>query len=241
DDLGCKGKVYKTGDLVRYGKDGLIEYVGRVDDQIKIRGFRVELGEIQRRLNCLDEVVNALVMVKSIDKIDKKLVAYIELKQSVNDEREQALSLATALSTELPVYMVPAAFVFMNEWPLTTNGKIDKKALPEADINLMQTGYVAPQNILENQLVVIWGELLKIESAIISTTANFFELGGHSLLIMKLLQRINEELGVDLQIPDLYRCENIQQISGFINSIQAIHTQGSVIEEDNIEFEDFEL
>ncbi|MDP4983118.1 non-ribosomal peptide synthetase [Pseudoalteromonas tunicata] len=244
--LGRAERLYKTGDLVRYTTDGLIEYVGRVDDQIKIRGFRVELGEIQRKLDGCENVASSLIIVKANESNDKKLVAYVELKQPLepSQERGKALSLAEQLLTELPTYMIPAVFVFVQQWPLTTNGKVNRKALPEPDFSLMQACYVAPLNEFESRLVVIWSELLQIDSSVIGTTTNFFELGGHSLLVMKLLQRINNEFDIELQISDLYRCENIQQIAGFIESILAIHTQDVELEkreQENIEFEDFEL
>ncbi|TMP30778.1 non-ribosomal peptide synthetase [Pseudoalteromonas rubra] len=235
--------LYRTGDLVRCNTDGLIEYAGRVDDQIKIRGFRVELGEIERQLDALDDVAAALVTIKTRTGGDKQLVAYVELNCDGKQEEQGAhiQGLVQALAAQLPAYMIPAAFVLVQDWPLTPNGKIDRNALPEADFSLMQAEYVAPVSELETQLVALWSELLDLPVEQISTQANFFELGGHSLLVMKLLQALNQHLEIELQIADLYRCENIQQIAGFIESVQAIHDQTLPAQQDNNEFEDFEL
>ncbi|QTL37768.1 non-ribosomal peptide synthetase [Pseudoalteromonas viridis] len=235
--------LYRSGDLVRCTDDGLISYVGRLDDQIKIRGFRVELGEIERQLEALDDVTMALVTIRARSEGDKQLVAYVELTPGCEqpDSGTQMQALAAALAAQLPAYMVPAAFVPVEAWPLTRNGKIDRQALPEPDFSLMQAEYVAPASELEDMLVAIWSELLDLPPEQISTGANFFELGGHSLLVMKLLQLLNQRLEIELQIADLYRCENIQQIAGFIESVQAIHHQAQPQQQDNDEFEDFEL
>ncbi|MCG7564124.1 non-ribosomal peptide synthetase [Pseudoalteromonas sp. McH1-42] len=243
NETGQPELLYRTGDLVRCNDDGLITYAGRLDDQIKIRGFRVELGEIERQLEALDDVTQSLVTIRARSEGDKQLVAYIELNAGCEqaDPRTHTQALATALAAQLPAYMIPAAFVLVQEWPLTRNGKIDRQALPEPDFSLMQADYVAPANELEDQLVAIWSELLNLPPEQISTGANFFELGGHSLLVMKLLQQLNQRLEIELQIADLYRCENIQQIAGFIGSVQAIHNQAEPQCEDNDEFEDFEL
>uniref|UniRef100_UPI002353DC20 phosphopantetheine-binding protein n=2 Tax=unclassified Pseudoalteromonas TaxID=194690 RepID=UPI002353DC20 len=215
DDLGCKGKVYKTGDLVRYGKDGLIEYVGRVDDQIKIRGFRVEPGEVQRQLEILDGVARSLVIVTSQEELGKKLIAYVELKESVDekDEHTKALSLSSALSAKLPSYMVPVTFVFVCQWPLTVNGKVDKKALPIPSLNNVKNDYLAPNSEIECALVEIVARLVGLPFEKISMSDNFFDLGGHSLMLMRLLSEIKDKWHVQLNISEMFDCQYLSELA----------------------------
>ncbi|MBE0358843.1 non-ribosomal peptide synthetase, partial [Pseudoalteromonas aliena] len=215
DDLGCKGKVYKTGDLVRYGKDGLIEYVGRVDDQIKIRGFRVEPGEVQRQLEILDGVARSLVIVTSQEELGKKLIAYVELKESVDekDEHTKALSLSSALSAKLPSYMVPVTFVFVCQWPLTVNGKVDKKALPIPSLNNVKNDYLAPNSEIECALVEIVARLVGLPFEKISMSDNFFDLGGHSLMLMRLLSEIKDKWYVQLNISEMFDCQYLSELA----------------------------
>ncbi|WP_405621713.1 amino acid adenylation domain-containing protein, partial [Pseudoalteromonas sp. Ld19] len=203
-------KLYRSGDLVRYNSDGIIEYMGRVDDQIKIRGFRVELGEIEQQITQLSEVTSALVVVSSDHKI-KRLVAYVELsvagQQRVEDGDYNNEQLACELKHRLPDYMVPSAFVTVTAWPLTNNGKIDRKALPKADF-VSEDDYQSPKNKEEKVLVEIWSELLAIEQETLSTKANFFALGGHSLLIIQLIAKLKErDYKVDTQA--IFACTSL--------------------------------
>ncbi|AXT32871.1 non-ribosomal peptide synthetase [Pseudoalteromonas tunicata] len=208
-------KLYRTGDLARYNAQGVIEYVGRIDDQIKIRGFRVELGEIEQQISQLNEVSSALVMVCE-DKHIKRLVAYVELssfaQQGVSDRSYDLAQLADELKQRLPDYMVPSAFVIIDAWPLTNNGKIDRRALPQADFSVLQDCYIAPRNQEEQVLVDIWSDLLTIEPKTLSTSANFFALGGHSLLVIQLIAQLKRR-GYGVNTQAIFASESLQTMA----------------------------
>ncbi len=196
-------RLYKTGDLVRWLPDGNLEFLGRIDQQAKIRGFRIELGEIEYILGTHADVAEAIVLVKGATGSDnaesgnKHLVAYVvtetvdlksENEDSIAARRELTSSLRHHLSQSVPEYMIPSAFVFLSGWPLSPNGKIDRKALPEADASVQQETYVAPRGETESILCEIWQEVLGVER--VGITDNFFRLGGHSLLVMQVISRL---------------------------------------------------
>ncbi|WP_261595517.1 amino acid adenylation domain-containing protein, partial [Pseudoalteromonas holothuriae] len=137
-------RLYKTGDLARYLPDGNLEYIGRIDDQVKIRGFRIELGEIEAQLSDFESISACLVLVADSEEQQKQLIAYLIPNGEIEDENEWLLTIKSSLQESLPDYMVPSAFVVMRQWPLTPNGKIDRKALAGADVAIMQSQYVAP-------------------------------------------------------------------------------------------------
>src|SRR5215831_14297542 len=173
-------RMYRTGDLGRWRNDGNIEFLGRNDFQVKIRGFRIELGEIEARLSEYAGIEQVVVVTREDEKEDKRLVAYYTSTAGsaagvgVEDIRGYLLE-------RLPGYMVPAVYVKLETLPLTANGKLDRRALPEPDGGAyLRHGYEAPQNELESQLAGLWAELLGVER--IGRNDNFFELGGHSLL-----------------------------------------------------------
>ncbi len=147
-------RMYRTGDLARWLPDGTIEYAGRMDDQVKIRGYRVELGEIEAALRSLDGVKEAAVSVRTGQSGNKELIAYMSLQTDMDTEKVRS-----SLSKQLPNYMVPAYMMELEKLPLTPNGKLDRKNLPEPELAL-QTAYTAPRNELEEQLSVIWQEVL---------------------------------------------------------------------------------
>jgi amino acid adenylation domain-containing protein len=216
-------RLYKTGDLVRYLPDGNLEFIGRIDDQVKIRGFRIELGEIESQLSSCAQVASSLVLAREDDEPgQKKLVAYVVAKESGYslDDTSLVIELRRALEKSLPDYMIPSAFVVMGDWPLTANGKIDKKALPAPDGSLVQGEYVAPTTETERTLVDIWAKLLKLESQSISVTASFFELGGHSLLIIKQISQIKYDLGINLSVSQLFGLTDIRAISKVIDLLR---------------------
>ncbi|HEY1856004.1 amino acid adenylation domain-containing protein, partial [Acidocella sp.] len=198
-------RMYRTGDLVRRLPDGSIEMLGRLDHQVKIRGFRIELGEIEAAL-AKHPAVREAVAVAREETGGKRLVVYV-----VADGDDQlAGSLRAHLATHVPEYMVPAAFVRLEAFPLTPNGKIDRRALPSPDDQAYaRAGYEAPQGETETVLAAIWAELLGVER--ISRNDNFFELGGHSLMAIRALTRIQEKMDVSLKVqgifenPQLYR------------------------------------
>jgi acyl-CoA synthetase (AMP-forming)/AMP-acid ligase II len=171
-------KLYKTGDLARWLHNSSIEFIGRVDYQVKIRGFRIEPGEVERALLEITAVKEVVVIDGSDDKGDKYLCAYL-----VSPEELNASDLKDALSLSLPDYMIPTYFVQVDRIPLTPNGKINRKALPEPGLKTRDTStYIAPGNEIEKKLARIWAEVLDLESdtphTSISIDADFFELGG---------------------------------------------------------------
>jgi acyl-coenzyme A synthetase/AMP-(fatty) acid ligase len=165
-------RIYKTGDLARWLPDGTIEFIGRKDDQVKIRGYRIELGEIENVLSSLAGVTQCCVLAKADANGTKNLVGYVVLEDALDKE-----SLQQALRLNLPEYMIPMIWVVLDVMPLTSNGKLDKKSLPDPDgSELLSKEYVAPRNETEEQLAVIWQETLGIDK--VGIQDNFFELGG---------------------------------------------------------------
>ncbi|MFV8347162.1 condensation domain-containing protein, partial [Flavobacterium sp. ZB4P13] len=182
-------RIYKTGDLGRWLPDGNIEYLGRIDDQVKIRGYRIELGEIQSTLFQYSESIRQVVVdVKEINN-EKVIVAYY-----VSEAEIDKSELRGYLVKNLPEYMVPSFYVELDSMPLTSNGKVDRKALPSVTgEDVIKKEYVAPRNATEQKMVEIWQEVLGVKR--VGITDTFFELGGHSLLAFQLFNRINKELG----------------------------------------------
>jgi amino acid adenylation domain-containing protein len=207
----CHGELlYKTGDLGRYHEDGNIEFLGRCDNQVKIRGLRIELGEIEAALSLHDSVRQCAVLARN-GVANHPLVAYIvaaEGQAVVHSE------LRRHLKTTLPDYMVPAAFVPIDALPMTPNGKLDLRALPVFDPARPQTphGYVAPRNDLEKSLLKIWAEVLKIER--IGVLDNFFELGGHSLLAAQVMARVRKYLGIEVPVRSLFEEPTVAALAG---------------------------
>ncbi|WP_338861828.1 non-ribosomal peptide synthase/polyketide synthase (plasmid) [Mycetohabitans rhizoxinica] len=191
-------RLYKTGDLVRYLPDGNLEFLGRNDDQIKIRGFRIEPGEIEACLTAHPQVRDAVVLATG-EGSAKRLVAYVQAEA----DEPLASTLRSQLAARLPEYMVPSAFVRLDAFPLTPNGKLDRRALPAPDdAALAHQAYEAPQGELEMTLAAIWAELLGVER--VGRHDSFFALGGHSLLAMRLINRVRTALEVDLAIRTLF-------------------------------------
>jgi amino acid adenylation domain-containing protein len=198
---GADARMYRTGDLGRYLADGNIEYLGRNDDQVKIRGFRIELGEIEARLAAHEGVREAVVTAREEATGEKRLVAYYT--QPLEAAELQTAHLRAHLQAVLPEYMVPGAFVRLQELPLTPNGKLDRKALPAPGLLSMVTNdYEAPLEGTEASLARIWGELLGVER--VGRNDNFFELGGHSLLAVRLSSQVRRTFGVDLNMAELF-------------------------------------
>ncbi|WDE02122.1 non-ribosomal peptide synthetase [Thalassomonas actiniarum] len=214
-------RLYKSGDLVRYLDDGNLEFIGRVDDQVKVRGFRIELGEIEDQLSRCDNVDACLVLAREGEDKQKQLVAYVNPQAFATANSDLGgfiASLKAQLQQVLPEYMVPSAFVMIEQWPLNANGKIDKKALPSPDSQALQGEYVAPQTQIEQTLTQIWGRLLKMDAGDISTRANFFTLGGHSLLTVRLVAEIRKELQVEVSVKAVFEAAHIQALAKTIAS-----------------------
>jgi len=213
-------RLYKTGDLVRWQPDGMLEYLGRIDHQVKIRGFRIELGEIEHQLVHQDSVNDAIVLAKTNEQGVKQLIAYVAttLANSFKDETVQAQQtradyiecLQETLQSTLPNYMVPTAFVLLENFPLTSNGKLDKKALPDADTASQQKIYVAPTTYTEKALCEIWQDVLAVEN--VGITDNFFALGGHSLLIMIIITKLQKK-NIYSKVRDFFANPNISDLA----------------------------
>ncbi|CAG0937720.1 enterobactin synthetase component F [Thermoflexales bacterium] len=190
-------RLYKTGDLVRYLPDGQLQFMGRVDQQVKVRGFRVELREIEAVLQQQPAIREALVVVHQIAD-DKRLVAYLVPRTTPLDMTE----LRRNLLTRLPEYMVPAAFVVLDALPLTTSGKVDRRALPAPDFSAPRQNYAPPETPVEEKLIKLWAEVLPAKQ--IGIHDNFFEVGGHSLLAAQIIHRINRTFQLDLPMRSLF-------------------------------------
>ncbi|MBW4635047.1 MAG: amino acid adenylation domain-containing protein [Iphinoe sp. HA4291-MV1] len=221
--------LYKTGDLALYLPDGNIEFLGRLDDQVKVRGFRLELGEIEVILRRHPSVEDVAVVVQddtSNDASCKRLLAYLVPKQrhqqiefwpSVGEypyhQQFSVKSLRTYLSSYLPDYMIPGTFVTLPQMPRTPNGKLDYRALPAPDIaSFEQTGtYVPPTTGLEEALAMIWSEILQLER--VGIHDNFFELGGHSLLAIQVISRIRDLFRVELPLHSLFEAATVAKLS----------------------------
>ncbi|AXT51937.1 amino acid adenylation domain-containing protein [Aquimarina sp. BL5] len=198
-----KSKLYRTGDLARWMPDGRIEFIGRKDTQVKIRGYRVELSEIELELEELDLIKQAVVLIKEKGNI-KTLVAYI----SISNDIELSI-IKNSLKKKLPDYMIPQLFVEMESFPLTINGKINRKALPEPNIATFNTNnFIAPRNNIEQQVASIWAEVLQTEK--IGIRDNFFERGGNSILAIKLVAKLQEYFEVDIN--DIFQYQTIQEL-----------------------------
>jgi amino acid adenylation domain-containing protein/thioester reductase-like protein/non-ribosomal peptide synthase protein (TIGR01720 family) len=193
-------RLYRTGDLACHGEDGIIEYLGRIDNQIKIRGFRIELGEIELCLQRHPEVRETAVIVYENLPGGKCLVAYLVAKAGCSPDRA---GLKAFLGQYLPSYMIPALWVFLDEMPLNRNGKIDRKSLPPPEHEVRaESRYSAPRNDTETQLANIWEAVLAVSP--IGVDDNFFELGGHSLLAIQILFKIRGAFAIELPMRSVF-------------------------------------
>jgi acyl-CoA synthetase (AMP-forming)/AMP-acid ligase II len=201
-------RLYRTGDRVRWLADGSVEFLGRTDFQVKVRGFRIEPGEIEARLAEHAGVREAVVLVREDTPGEKRLVAYV-----AGDETAAAEVLRAHLSERLPEYMVPAAYVRLDALPLTPNGKVDRRALPAPEGDAFPArGYEAPSGAAEEAVAAIWAELLGAER--VGRRDHFFELGGHSLLAARVVSRVRQALGVEAAPGDLFERPVLADFAG---------------------------
>ncbi|MBQ4862192.1 amino acid adenylation domain-containing protein [Pseudoalteromonas sp. MMG013] len=225
-------KAYKTGDIVRRLACGNLEFIGRNDAQVKVRGFRIELGEIEAQLTQLEWIDSALVMTKNLAG-ESQLIGYVKSHQPLDAQGKLELldKVKAALTDKLPDYMIPRALIVVEEWPLTANGKVDKRALPDTDETLIAQLYRAPITEQELRLAAIWSDLLKVPVTAISTAASFFELGGHSLLVLALIVRLKAEYGAKITVADVFRYQTLEQMVTFLsggNNGHAEHYQAVI-------------
>jgi tyrocidine synthetase-3 len=212
-DKNDKYKLYKTGDIGRWLSDGSIELLGRIDDQIKIRGFRVELGEIQNQLLNYPGISESIVLYQQ-SKGNHFLVGYYVSKFELS-----ALELQNHLRKYLPDYMVPSAYLRLDVLPLTANGKVNKANLPLPEL-LAEREFIAPSNDLEETLAAIWSEVLGLEKEKISVNSSFFDLGGHSLLAVLLVNKINQVFDMNISFRTFFKDPYIQGVASYIASVK---------------------
>jgi len=212
---GEAARLYKTGDLARFLSDGNIEFLGRSDFQVKIRGFRVETGEVEAVLKLHPAVQQALVMAREDRPGDKRLVAYVTLR----DGGIASSELRSYLAQKLPEYMVPAAFVVLEKLPLSRNGKVDRKALPAPDLQAAAGRFVAPETLAEKVLAKIWGEALGLEQ--VGLHDNFFDLGGHSLLLLRVQPKLCGALKTSISIVEMFQYPTIRSLARHISQRSA--------------------
>ncbi|MGF1630369.1 MAG: amino acid adenylation domain-containing protein [Kiloniellaceae bacterium] len=212
-------RLYRTGDLAKYRPDGMLEHLGRVDFQVKVRGFRIELGEIEATLEQQPEVSQAVVLAREDRPGDKQLVAYVT---TMADAKPTSRALREALSARLPDYMVPGLFVFLDAFPLTPNGKVDRNALPApaAGRAALTEPYVAPRNEGEERLAALWSDVLRVEK--IGVEDNFFELGGDSLKVAQVATRIRETFQVDMPLRLMFEHPTVSELLPVIEALPPV-------------------
>jgi amino acid adenylation domain-containing protein len=213
-EQGKSDKLYKTGDLARYLPNGDIEYLGRIDNQVKLRGFRIELGEIEAVINQHPVVEEAVVMVREDQPGDQRLVAYLVTTTGVP---LNIAELRESLKQQLPDYMVPAAFMGVESIPLTTNGKVDRSALPPpqpANFGINEANFVAAGNSTEEILTRIWAEILQLDQ--VGVEDNFFDLGGNSLLGLRVIAQIQERFELKVSVVRLYQYSTVRSMGQYL-------------------------
>lgn len=208
-----KKRLYKSGDVAKYLPDGQIEFCGRIDNQVKIHGFRIELEEIEAIIAQHPMIGQVTVVMREDTSGEKRLVAYIVPSPAAADATEVKNEARSFLKHRLPAFMIPSLFIVLDKLPVTVNGKIDKKLLPVTEQNLSQPSndYVKPKNPLHYQLVQIWEELFDFRP--IGITDNFFDLGGHSLLSVRLMDRIEQTFGKRLELATLFSGATIEHLA----------------------------
>jgi hypothetical protein len=211
------GRIYGTGDLVRWRADGRLDFIGRADTQVKLRGYRIELGEIEAALETCAGVEQAVVLLREDTPGDPRLVAY--LRGTAPEARVK-----THLAQHLPAHMIPAHLVTLDTFPLTPNRKVDRKALPApahitAPRPVKATAPVTPANSIEREIAAIWSRVLGVSD--IGAQDSFFDLGGHSLLAVQAHREIRSELGVErLGITDIFRCPKLATLAARVAELR---------------------
>jgi amino acid adenylation domain-containing protein/non-ribosomal peptide synthase protein (TIGR01720 family) len=218
-------RLYKTGDQARFLPDGNIEFLGRSDDQVKIRGFRIELGEIEASLSQHPAVKDVLVQARQNSPGEKRLVAYMILK---GEQLPTISEWRQFLSQKLPNYMVPSAFVILDEFPLNPNGKVDRKALPapELDRSTLDDQFVAPRTFAEETIANIWAEILKLEE--VGIYDNFFDLGGDSILSIQITSKTNQA-GLYLTPDQLFNHPTIAELADIAESAPSMEAEQGLV------------
>ncbi|KMN57200.1 non-ribosomal peptide synthetase [Bacillus sp. LK7] len=202
-------RMYQTGDIARWTEDGLVEWLGRSDGQVKVRGYRIEPGEIEAAIRRIDSIREAAVTART-EHGETALYAYIEGRKS-DDVRAE-------LAARLPAYMMPAQFIEMSEWPVTPSGKLDRRALPAPGGTADRQAYTAPRNVTEMKLCALWEEVLK--NGPVGIRDHFFERGGHSLKATALVSRIAKEFGVQVPLQDIFARPTVEELASVIQDLE---------------------
>lgn len=214
------GRLYRTGDLtrLRYKADTpqTVDYLGRIDFQVKLRGFRIELGEIEAALQAHTSVASGTVLLREDTPGDQRLVAYLIATPDTEQPEDRALR--KHIGEYLPEYMVPSMYVWLDEMPLTHNGKLDRTVLPQPELQLNKSALTPPTSRVERVIAQVWKDLLKLPKVGISD--NFFELGGHSLLLVQVFNRLSETYPGQLELTDLFRFPTIAGLAAHLNDEQ---------------------
>ena len=219
------GRLYRTGDLCRYLPDGNIVFLERIDNQVKVRGARIELGEIESVMSTHPQVREAVVVVRETDRGEKMLIGYA---MSEGAEKVSASEIRDYLRERLPDYMVPAGFVMLDEMPLNSNGKIDRKALPRWEAaSAAGDRYQGPRTYVEQELCEMWEEVLGVERVGISD--NFFEIGGHSLMAAQVISRVRKVFGVEIPLRGLFEEPTIERLA-----MEIVKTQTETLDSEEV-------
>ncbi|GFZ32347.1 surfactin synthase subunit 2 [Clostridium zeae] len=214
DPFNKERRMYRTGDLALRNSDGSLEFLGRIDGQVKVRGYRIETSEIEIQLLRHENIKEAVVVVKKDGKGTNELFAYV-----VNNKNLLASQIRAYLSQSLPEYMIPSYFINLEKMPLTPNGKVDRKALPEFNgIISEHNNQIKASTELEKKLEHIWSEILKVKN--IGITENFFELGGHSLRATILLSKVHKELEVEIPLKEFFKTPTIKGLADYIEKME---------------------
>jgi acyl carrier protein len=218
-------RLYRTGDHARYLPDGQIEYLGRADEQLKIRGYRVEPGEVEAALARVAGVREAVVLARTWGGGPKRLVAYVVAE---DEARLGGREVRAALGEVLPEYMIPSAVVMLRELPLTSNGKVDKRALPEPGVERPEVGakFEEARTAAEELTAGVWAEVLGVSR--VGVEDNFFELGGHSLLATQVMSRIRKIFRVELPLRNLFQSPTVR---GLVESVAREWGSREIVEE----------
>jgi hypothetical protein len=211
DPFNRGGRMYRTGDLGRLLPDGRLECLGRIDQQVKIRGYRVELGEIETLLRAGNGIADAAVLLREDVPGDQRLVAYLRTDGRSIDEG----TLRAELRRQLPEFMVPSAWVRLDEFPLTPNGKVDRRRFPAPVTRRVSAAEGVPKNDAEAMVIEIWKKALGVTA--IGTRVNFFDVGGHSLLAVQVLHELRERVSRPLRMTDLFKYTTVESLARFIS------------------------
>src|SRR6202034_2698506 len=211
-------RMYRTGDLVRWRSDGQLEFAGRTDDQVKVRGFRIEPGEVEAVLTAHPRVRGAAVVVREDRPRDRRLVGYV-VPAAGEVPAPDVADLRTHVAARLAEYMVAAALVLLDELPVTQNGKLDRAALPAPRYET-GSGYVPPRSEVERVLAGVWADVLGVER--VGVHDSFFDLGGHSLLAVRVISRVRVVLGAEVSIRDMFAAPTVAGMAGLAGGGTAV-------------------